>query len=157
MASDVEQMAEERLAEALAVIAYEQPPEPWRVAHDALRGTARALTPATDGVVHTPIEADGKIPVEFYQWLYGIERDVLVWSLTPNEIAALVAALSANRDAIEAEIAAWLQSEAAMNAYREETCSEDMATEYGLYRECLNDAADAIERGDHRALKGAVK
>ena len=39
--------------------------------------------------------ADGKIPVEFYQWLYGIERDVRVWDLTPNEVGALVAALRA--------------------------------------------------------------
>jgi hypothetical protein len=36
----------------------------------------------------------GAIPVEFYQWLYTIERDVLVWDLTPNEISALITALA---------------------------------------------------------------
>jgi len=40
---------EERLAEALAVIAYEQPEEPWRVAHDALKGTARPLSTQCSG------------------------------------------------------------------------------------------------------------
>ena len=33
----------EVLSEALAVIAYEDPDEPWRVAHDALKATARPL------------------------------------------------------------------------------------------------------------------
>lgn len=43
LASTSNSAAEERLAEALAVIAYEQPEEPWRVAHDALKITARPL------------------------------------------------------------------------------------------------------------------
>ncbi len=44
------------------------------------------------------------VPVAYYQWLYGIERDVRVWDMTPHEIAALVAALAqtTDRDAIEA-------------------------------------------------------
>ena len=39
-------------------------------------------------------DAGRPIPVEFYQWLYTIERDVRVWDLTPNEISALIAALA---------------------------------------------------------------
>lgn len=43
------------------------------------------------------------IPVEFYQWLYLIEKDVRVWDLTPNEIARLIAALSVIEGRVRAE------------------------------------------------------
>lgn len=39
----------DRLAEALAVIAYEQPDEPWRVAHDVLKATAVPLGDSDHG------------------------------------------------------------------------------------------------------------
>ncbi len=54
-----------------------------------------ALSPVAPAGASDVREADNSaIPAGFYQWLYLIEKDTLVWGLTPNEIRDLCAALT---------------------------------------------------------------
>ncbi len=41
------------------------------------------------------------IPLAFYQWLAGIERDVLVWELTPHEIRDLIRAIRQQKGSVD--------------------------------------------------------
>lgn len=96
------------------------------------------------------------MPARPYQVIcVHIDHDTVRGPVAYGKEAARIAWNTRATTPAEAErkaIIDWLRSEAAMHAFREETCSEDMETEIGLYRECLSDAADAISRGEH--LKG---
>lgn len=117
--------------------------------------------------------ADEPIPVEFYQWLYSIEKDVRVWDMTPNEIVRLRAALrhheSPTLDAVQREaveglvnllqiMAGALQARGEPNAalYMERAIAEITTLKHDLERQMNIANAEANEAVALRAETEAL-